>query len=346
MNSIILLLLLIVISTISCLTISENGINLIKQFEGCRLTAYWDSYGGCWTIGYGITSAASDITGTQITQGMTISQATADEWLRRSVMKKYAVSVDRYDYIYHWTQNEYDALCSFAYNIGSIDGLVSNGSLPKSKIPDTMLLYNKAGNPLQVVQGLVNRRNKEVELYKTGSTGGGGSVASNQRCGSGFGKCPAGQCCSKWGYCGTTSEYCSNSQGCQLAYGDCKCGSGFGSCAAGSCCSKWGYCGKTSAYCSNSEGCQLNYGDCRCGSGFGKCEAGSCCSQYGYCGKTSAYCSNSQKCQIAYGDCKCGNNFGSCANGYCCSQWGFCGKTNDYCSLKQGCKVQFGKCLQ
>jgi len=160
------------------------------------------------------------------------------------------------------------------------------------------------------------------------------SCASNQRCGSGYGKCPAGECCSKWGYCGTTSEYCSNSQGCQLAYGDCKCGSGFGNCAAGSCCSKWGFCGKTSDYCSNSQGCQLAYGDCKCGSGFGKCAAGSCCSKYGYCGKTAAYCSNSQGCQLAYGDCRCGSEFGSCASGNCCSQWGYCGKTSDYCSTQ------------
>lgn len=86
------------------------------------------------------------------------------------------------------------------------------------------------------------------------------SCASNQRCGSGYGKCPAGECCSKWGYCGTTSEYCSNSQGCQLAYGDCRCGSEFGKCASGKCCSQWGYCGTTDAYCST--GCQKAYGDC------------------------------------------------------------------------------------
>jgi len=121
------------------------------------------------------------------------------------------------------------------------------------------------------------------------------TCASNQRCGSGYGNCPAGECCSKWGYCGTTSEYCSNSQGCQLAYGDCRCGSGFGKCVAGSCCSKWGYCGKTSAYCSHSQGCQLTYGDCKCGNGFGNCAPGNCCSQWGFCGKTADYCSGQQQ---------------------------------------------------
>jgi len=256
MKSTILLLLSIAITLVSCHTISQAGINLIKQFEGCRLTAYWDSAGGVWTIGYETTNADKSITGTTIRKGLRISQATADEWLRKSVNKKYGPKVDKYDGTYHWTQNQFDALCSFAYNIGSIDGLVSRGKLAKSKIPSEMKLYVKAGG--KRLQGLVNRRNKEVELFnRGGSSGSSGSTGSNKRCGSGYGRCSSGECCSKWGYCGKTAEYCSNSQGCQLAYGDCKCGSGYGKCAAGSCCSKWGFCGKTAEYCSNSQGCQL-----------------------------------------------------------------------------------------
>ena len=150
------------ISLFLCHSISQEGINLIKEFEGCRLTAYQDSV-GVWTIGYGTTSADKSITGTNIYKGLTISQSTADEWLRRSVNKKYGPNVDKFDNIYHWTQNEFDALCSFAYNIGSINGLVSNGNLAKSKIPSTMKLYvNAKGKRLN---GLVRRRNAEVELF-------------------------------------------------------------------------------------------------------------------------------------------------------------------------------------
>jgi len=340
MKSTFLLLLSIVITTISCHTISNAGIELIKQFEGCVLTAYWDSDGQVWTIGYGTTSAS----GKNVYQGLTISQATADQWLKETIDNNYGRSVDKYDSIYKWTQNEFDALCSFAYNIGSIDGLVNKGNLPKSQIPEKMKEYVYAANGKKV---LVTRRNKEVEYYYNGSSGGSGGSGgsgSNGRCGSGYGKCPAGECCSKWGYCGKTSEYCSNSQGCQLAYGDCRCGNGFGNCEAGSCCSKWGYCGKTSEYCSNSQGCQLAYGDCRCGSSFGNCVAGSCCSKWGYCGKTSEYCSNSQGCQLAYGDCKCGNGFGNCAAGSCCSKYNYCGKTSDYCSASNGCQLSYGDC--
>ena len=150
------------ISLFLCHYISQNGIKLIKEFEGCYLTAYQDCV-GVWTIGYGTTSSDKSITGTTIYKGLTISQATADEWLRRAVNKKYGPNVDKFDYIYHWTQNEFDALCSFAYNIGSIDELVSKGKLAKSKIPSTMKLYVNAGK--KRLNGLVRRRNAEVELF-------------------------------------------------------------------------------------------------------------------------------------------------------------------------------------
>ena len=117
-----------------CHSISQEGINLIKNFEGCSLTAYQDSV-GVWTIGYGITNSVKSITGATIYKGLTITQAQADEWLRLVINKRFGPNVDKFDYIYHWSQNEFDALCSFAYNIGSINELVSNGNLAKSQIP-------------------------------------------------------------------------------------------------------------------------------------------------------------------------------------------------------------------
>ena len=86
-----------------------------------------------WTIGYGITNSVKSITG--VYKGLTITQAQADEWLRLVINKRFGPNVDKFDYIYHWSQNEFDALCSFAYNIGSINELVSNGNLAKSQIP-------------------------------------------------------------------------------------------------------------------------------------------------------------------------------------------------------------------
>ena len=67
--------------------VSKNGIDLIKSFEGCKLTAYKDSV-GVWTIGYGTTNADKSITGTTLKEGVKITQSTAEEWLAKSVDKK------------------------------------------------------------------------------------------------------------------------------------------------------------------------------------------------------------------------------------------------------------------
>ena len=134
--------------------ISDNGLNIIKKFEGCRLTAYQDTV-GVWTIGYGTTNADKAITGISIRQGLRISQETADEWLRQSVDKKYGPKVDKYS-AYNWNQNEFDTLVSFAYNIGSIDGLTASGSRSKEEIADKIQAYNKAGG--KVLSGLIRRR--------------------------------------------------------------------------------------------------------------------------------------------------------------------------------------------
>ena len=144
--------------------ISKTGIDLIKEFEGCHLTAYQDEV-GVWTIGYGITNADKSITGTTIKSGLKISQSTAEKWLEESLNKKYLPLVMKYDTRYNWNQNEIDALVSFAYNIGSIDQLTANGSRSRSVIADKMLEYNKAGG--KVYRGLTRRREAERKLFLT-----------------------------------------------------------------------------------------------------------------------------------------------------------------------------------
>ena len=142
--------------------VSKTGINLIKEFEGCRLTAYQDEV-GVWTIGYGITNSDRSITGTTINRGLKISQATAEEWLEASLNRKYLPLVMKYDTRYGWNQNELDALVSFAYNIGSIDQLTANGSRSRATIAAKMLEYVKAGGV--TYNGLVRRRKAERELF-------------------------------------------------------------------------------------------------------------------------------------------------------------------------------------
>lgn len=144
-------------------------------------------------------------------------------------------------------------------------------------------------------------------------------ISTDFNCGKGKGICPSGQCCSKYGWCGTSENHCSVDLGCQMKYGHCqqdkissngRCDSVNGKCPAGYCCSKHGWCGKSKAYCSVSEGCQLKYGECteeltyikgKCGEKYGNCPSGQCCSRYGWCGKNIDYCGVG--CQSKYGKC-------------------------------------------
>lgn len=115
--------------------------------------------------GWGTTTADKSITGKTIRGGMTISQATADRWLKESLEQKYLPMVMKYDSKYHWNENEAGALTSFAYNIGSIDELTKNGTRSKATIAKKMLLYNKAGG--RVLLGLKRRREAEHNLFLT-----------------------------------------------------------------------------------------------------------------------------------------------------------------------------------
>jgi len=150
------------------MTISDAGLELIKQFEGCKLTAYYDIV-GVLTIGYGNTNYDKDIIG-EIKEGMTITQAQADEWLRKTIEKRYVPKVQKWYDKYHFNQNQFDALVSYAYNIGSIDGLVDNGKRTIAEIsadfPNHDRVKNKDGT-YRHVKGLTDRRNKEKKLFDT-----------------------------------------------------------------------------------------------------------------------------------------------------------------------------------
>ena len=111
---------------------SKTGLDLIKTFEGCRLKAY-KCPADVWTIGYGHT-------GSDVKQGMVITQAEADRLLQQD-LERFEKNVMKFNNKYHWTQNEFDALVSFAFNIGSIDQLTANGTRTKAQIAQAMLLY-------------------------------------------------------------------------------------------------------------------------------------------------------------------------------------------------------------
>lgn len=138
-------------------TISENGLNIIRDFEGCRLTAYKavpsEKY---YTIGYGHYGA-------DVQPGMKITLEQAIQYLKKDI-EKFEKIVNKYDWKYMWSQNEFDAMVSFAYNIGNIDQLTAHGTRVKATLPDKMVLYNKSGG--KVLAGLTKRRAIESALFR------------------------------------------------------------------------------------------------------------------------------------------------------------------------------------
>lgn len=136
------------------MTTSKNGIDLIKQFEGCRLKAYKalpsEQY---YTIGYGHYGA-------DVTAGMTISQADADEFLKRD-LTKFETYVEKTGL--KLNQNQFDALVSFTYNCGPGNLLKLVAGRTILQIGDAILKYNKAGG--KVLKGLQRRREAERALF-------------------------------------------------------------------------------------------------------------------------------------------------------------------------------------
>ena len=144
--------------------ISKAGIDLIKSFEGCYLTAY-KCPAGVWTIGWGTTEP---VNGVKPHQGMVITQAQADALLVTH-LKVYEDAVNRLGTTLN--QNQFDALVSFCYNLGT--GIFKGNLLPaiksgnEYKVANQLLLYNKArvNGVLTELKGLTRRRQAERDLY-------------------------------------------------------------------------------------------------------------------------------------------------------------------------------------
>lgn len=136
--------------------LSPNGLNLIKSFEGCKLTAYkclpTEKY---YTIGYGHY-------GSDVKAGMKITEEQAEELLIQDC-KKAIKNVNSFMSKYNFNQNQFDALVSFAFNVGSINQLTASGTRTLEQISSKIPAYNKSGG--RVIAGLVRRRAKEKELF-------------------------------------------------------------------------------------------------------------------------------------------------------------------------------------
>lgn len=143
--------------------ISQQGIDLIKQFEGCRLAAYPDpaTQADPWTIGYGHT-------GQEVVEGLTITAEEADAYLKEDLEKFEQCVGDAL--VTDVTQGQFDALVAFAFNVGcrAMSGstlLQMTNAGQREAAAAQFARWNKANG--KVMAGLTNRRQAERRLYMT-----------------------------------------------------------------------------------------------------------------------------------------------------------------------------------
>jgi GH24 family phage-related lysozyme (muramidase) len=147
----------------------EPALNIIKEFEGCRLEAY-KCPAGVWTVGYGSTRYPGP-SGGPVRQGDVITQQQAEYLLQESVVDLYGPG------IFHliplskgWSGNRIAALVSFAYNLGlgavedsTLRKRLNAGEDPVKVVQEELPRWNKADG--KVLEGLTRRRNAEVALF-------------------------------------------------------------------------------------------------------------------------------------------------------------------------------------
>lgn len=143
--------------------ISKAGLNLIKEFEGIRLESY-KCPAGIWTLGIGHTSAAGP---PKVEPGMRITVQEAYDILNRD-LDQYEAAVNKYVKV-PLTQNQFDALVSFVYNVGV--GAFQKSTLLKklnagqyNAVPGELMKWTKAGG--KELAGLVRRRRAEAALWR------------------------------------------------------------------------------------------------------------------------------------------------------------------------------------
>tara|TARA_S200002703_G_scaffold151763_1_gene151507 strand:- start:566 stop:1048 length:483 start_codon:yes stop_codon:yes gene_type:complete len=143
---------------ITNMNISQEGLSLIKKFEGCELEAY-KCAAGVLTIGYGSTKG--------VKEGDTITQEEADNLILHEMEEyegyvKDAVTVDL-------KQNQFDALVSWVFNLGPANLKASTmlkvlNNKEYDDVPTQIKRWNKAGG--KVLQGLIRRREAEALLFE------------------------------------------------------------------------------------------------------------------------------------------------------------------------------------
>lgn len=149
-------------------TISEKGLALLRGDEEFRAVAYRDQ-GGVWTIGYGTTF----IKGQPVAEGMTCTPEQAEAWLRGDAAYAAACVNQTANPRRPFTQAQFDALVSFAYNVGV--GAYRASTLHKTILRDAPVLEHhftdwckykdSATRTFKVSAGLLARRQREFARF-------------------------------------------------------------------------------------------------------------------------------------------------------------------------------------
>lgn len=152
------------------MTPSNNLIQFVKKWEGFELKAYQD-VAGVWTIGFG---SITHLDGTSVKKGDVITAEQAEEMLMKELNIKAAYVRDFTSEV-TLNQNQFDALCDFAYNLGT--GALQQSTLLKlihanpsdSNITNAFLMWDKITKNGKKVDndGLFQRRKAEAHLYFT-----------------------------------------------------------------------------------------------------------------------------------------------------------------------------------
>lgn len=141
--------------------ISQDGIDLIMKYEGCKLEAYKLTGEKYYTIGYGHHGA-------DVKKGQVITQEEAERLLIADLQGYTKQVLNQCNYL-ELTQNELDALVSFTYNtgLGNLIKLTANKTRTKEEIAQKILNYTKSSSESNR-KGLEKRRLAEQELFLGG----------------------------------------------------------------------------------------------------------------------------------------------------------------------------------
>ena len=140
------------------MNISQEGLSLIKKFEGCELKSY-KCAAGVWTIGYGAIKG--------VTENMQITKEEADKLLLHE-MDEYEGYINNMVTV-DLNQNQFDSLVSWVFNLGPSNlksstmlKVINNNEL--DEVPSQIKRWNKANG--KVLEGLIRRREAEALLFQ------------------------------------------------------------------------------------------------------------------------------------------------------------------------------------